>query len=91
MAIFSGKGVSSDSTTTGSESSLGRTTSHAIAARNALSGSIHTLVIDDFHYVPQDVQLAIVRGLKDLVFDGLGVVFASVPIGPLMPCGSRRK
>jgi hypothetical protein len=37
------------------------------------------LFIDDFHYIPTDVQLAIVRALKSLVFDGLRVVFASVP------------
>ncbi|MET7906527.1 ATP-binding protein [Streptomyces sp. NPDC005355] len=37
------------------------------------------LVVDDFHYIGQDVQLAIVRSLKDLVFDGLAVIFASVP------------
>lgn len=50
-----------------------------MAARSALSGSHHIVVIDDFHYVHPAVQLAIVRGLKDPVFDGLGVVFASVP------------
>jgi len=37
------------------------------------------VVIDDFHYMPQHVQLGIVRGLKDLVFQGLGVVLAAVP------------
>ena len=37
------------------------------------------MVIDDFHYIPVDVQLDIVRGLKPLVFDGLRVVIASVP------------
>lgn len=61
------------------EDSLGRTTSSLVAARSALSGSLHVVVIDDFHYIDPSVQLGIVRGLKDLVFDGLGVVFASVP------------
>jgi hypothetical protein len=37
------------------------------------------LFVDDFHYIPPDAQLGIVRGLKPLVFDGLRVVFASVP------------
>ncbi len=37
------------------------------------------IVVDDFHYIEPSVQLAIVRGLKELVFEGLRVVFASVP------------
>jgi len=37
------------------------------------------IVIDDFHYIPPAEQLAVVRGLKDPVFDGLPVIFASVP------------
>ena len=37
------------------------------------------LFIDDFHYVAQDVQLAIVRGLKAPIFDGTRVIVASVP------------
>lgn len=40
---------------------------------------ISAIVIDDFHYIPSDIQLGIVRGLKDLVFKGLPVVFLSVP------------
>lgn len=66
-------------TGTGHQDSLSRTISPAVAARGVLSGSQHVLVIDDFHYVDRDVQLGIVRGLKDLVFDGLGVILASVP------------
>lgn len=37
------------------------------------------IVIDDFHYIPTDVQLDIIRGLKDLVFEGVGLVVAAVP------------
>lgn len=37
------------------------------------------LVSDDFHYIPTGVQLDIIRGLKDLVFDGIGLVVAAVP------------
>lgn len=36
-------------------------------------------MIDDFHYIDPDEQLLIIRGLKDLVFEGLGVVVAAVP------------
>lgn len=50
------------------------------AARRALQANPEeTIVIDDFHYVPQDVQLQIARGLKDLVFEGVGFVVAAVP------------
>ncbi|WP_156750684.1 hypothetical protein [Mycobacterium sp. 852013-50091_SCH5140682] len=37
------------------------------------------IVVDDFHYVPSDVQVEIVRGMKDLVFDGVGLIVAAVP------------
>ena len=37
------------------------------------------VVIDDFHYVPAGVQLQIARGLKDLVFEGVGCIVAAVP------------
>lgn len=39
----------------------------------------HVIVIDDFHYVPADVQVDIVRGVKDLVFEGVGLIVAAVP------------
>lgn len=61
------------------EASLTRTVSSRVAARNYLADKMNVVVIDDFHYVPRDVQLEIVRGVKDLVFDGLGVILASVP------------
>ncbi|NEW75059.1 ATP-binding protein [Streptomyces rhizosphaericus] len=47
--------------------------------REVLRGGLTPLVIDDFHYMPQDVQLEIVRSLKDLVFDGLRVIVIAVP------------
>ncbi|MBM4607270.1 hypothetical protein GS575_33020 [Rhodococcus hoagii] len=50
------------------------------ASRKALrKDPDRVLVIDDFHYVPSDVQVEIVRGVKDLVFDGVGLVVAAVP------------
>jgi hypothetical protein len=39
----------------------------------------YVVIIDDFHYVPPAVQVDIVRGMKDLVFDGVGFVVAAVP------------
>lgn len=78
-AAISGKRMSDSQSSTSRENSLTRRMTPTLAARRALSGSTHILVIDDFHYVNRDLQLAIVRGVKDLVFDGLGVVLASVP------------
>jgi hypothetical protein len=49
------------------------------AAREHLRGSGLTIVVDDFHYVDNKVQEAIVRGMKDLVFDGVGFIVAAVP------------
>ncbi|WP_156372842.1 hypothetical protein [Deinococcus sp. Leaf326] len=48
------------------------------AIENLISSEI-PLVIDDFHYIPQDEQRKIVRALKEPIFDGLAVVALSVP------------
>lgn len=77
--IAQGSYSAESQTSTTREASLTRTMSPRVAARNHLSGQLNVVVIDDFHYVPRDVQLEIVRGVKDLVFDGLGVILASVP------------
>ena len=51
-----------------------------LVAKEKLKASLDTVVvIDDFHYMPNNAQLDIIRGLKPLVFDGLRVVIASVP------------
>lgn len=42
-----------------------------------LSGK--TIVVDDFHYMPENVQREFVRAVKDDVFDGLRVVLIAVP------------
>jgi hypothetical protein len=49
------------------------------AVKQALLARTPVLVIDDFHYLDRDLQLAVVRGLKDLVFEGLPVILAAVP------------
>jgi len=81
LGLVGGKArrLAASSTTTGSASRLGRSRPVSAAAREALRGSTHTLVIDDFHYVAPDVQLELVRALKDLIFDGLAVIVAAVP------------
>jgi len=67
------------SSTTGETKTRGRTRPTQPAVKEALEKLRPVVVIDDFHYMSQDVQLGIVRGLKDLVFQGLGVVLAAVP------------
>jgi len=47
--------------------------------RKLLDDPDHVIIIDDFHYVPSAVQLEIVRGTKDLVFEGVGFIVAAVP------------
>ena len=50
-----------------------------LAVRAELKKLSVPLVIDDFHYIEGGVQLELVRNLKDLIFDGLPVILASVP------------
>jgi hypothetical protein len=68
-----------EGTASGETWTAGRQRSIWLAAKQVLTANKPVLVIDDFHYIPQDVQLGIVRGLKELVFEGLPVVLASVP------------
>lgn len=79
VAILSGKYEKSDTVGRTVSRSRGRVRSARSAARDSLGSGGRTLVIDDFHYIPSDVQLKIVRGLKDLIFDGLRVIVAAVP------------
>ncbi|MBR7839451.1 ATP-binding protein [Actinospica durhamensis] len=58
---------------------LSRTRPAASTARKSLISAMRAVVIDDFHYIAQPVQLEIVRGLKDLIFEGLPVVVIAVP------------
>lgn len=38
-----------------------------------------TILVDDFHYIPRDVQRAIIQALKAPIFKGLSVIFLAVP------------
>ena len=49
------------------------------AALKALEDGDKVLVVDDFHYIDKGIQIQIVRSLKQLIFDGLRVVFLAVP------------
>ncbi|MEV7541932.1 hypothetical protein [Streptomyces sp. NPDC089915] len=74
-AVFERKEIVGD--TKGNKVSRARHVSNQV--REALNGLLQPIVVDDFHYVPQDVQLEIVRSIKDLVFNGLRFVVIAVP------------
>ena len=50
-----------------------------LKAYKALRRKDFTLIIDDFHYVPREVQEEFVRSIKSEVFNGLPVILISVP------------
>lgn len=77
IASGSGTGRFDDSSDKGV--SRGRHAGPRSAARKALREQKPIIIIDDFHYIDSEQQLLIVRGLKDLIFDGLAVVVAAVP------------
>jgi len=77
--VVSGGGSVADTGTVSRSISRGRSRSVKSAARLALSESKPVVIIDDFHYLPQPEQLKIVRGVKDLIFEGLPVILIAVP------------
>ena len=62
-----------------SSRSNGQTLSSRVVALTGLRDSDTPLVIDDFHYLPRDLQGNLVRALKPLVFDGLPIVIIAIP------------
>lgn len=77
--VASGRGAAGDTTSTQRGVTRSRTRSIKSAARKALLDQRPVIIVDDFHYVPQTEQAKIVRGLKDLIFDGLPVILIAVP------------
>jgi len=63
----------------GTKSTSSRNLSSRVAALKGLRSSNVPLVVDDFHYIPRDMQGSIVRALKPLIFDGLPVVIIAIP------------
>lgn len=59
--------------------SKGRSRGQRNVAKAALRRAKRTIVIDDFHHVDPGVQHQIVRGVKDLVFEGVTVILVAVP------------
>jgi len=79
--VVKGKGEISGSRTTvrGSSSVETRELSSRVTALKGLRECSIPLVIDDFHYLPNDLQGNLVRALKPLIFDGLPVVIIAIP------------
>lgn len=56
-----------------------RTSSSRVTALSGLRTSRRPLIIDDFHYLPRELQGQIVRALKPLIFDGVPVILIAIP------------
>lgn len=50
-----------------------------LAVVKRLVDSKTSLLVDDFHYIPTDVQRSIIQALKAPIFSGLSVIFLAVP------------
>lgn len=59
--------------------SKSRSTPNQIVALKGLKETGTPLIVDDFHYLPKDLQAQVVRALKSLIFDGLPVVIIAIP------------
>ena len=56
-----------------------RTVSPRVAALMGLADARLPVVVDDFHYLPKEIQGQVVRALKQPIFDGLPVVIIAIP------------
>ena len=74
-----GEAVSSREQGTDESRSRSRSRDPRRVAKQELRKTMRTIVLDDFHHVDPEVQREIVRGVKDLVFDGVPVILIAVP------------
>ena len=71
----------------GGDSAIGRATersvtydvNHKLASLKHMVDHDIALLVDDFHYIPQEVQKTIIQTLKGAVFKGLSVILLAVP------------
>lgn len=59
--------------------SKSRSISSRVTALSGLRSAHRALVVDDFHYLPRELQGDLIRALKPLIFDGLPVVIIAIP------------
>lgn len=72
--------ISAELGSTRTKSSLNsRELSSRVTALTGLRKRQVPIVIDDFHYLPRDMQGSIVRALKPLIFDGRPVIIIAIP------------
>lgn len=48
-------------------------------AKKGLIGVKAPVIVDDFHHIEPDIQRQMVRGVKELVFEGVPIIFIAVP------------
>ena len=80
--VFNINGKTSSTESSSTELSISRSrklSSKAISTRLLTDNIKNPLIIDDFHYIGQEIQKRIIRYLKDLVFKGLRVIIITVP------------
>ncbi|MCK9506709.1 MAG: hypothetical protein M0Q95_21335 [Porticoccaceae bacterium] len=56
-----------------------RSVSSRVTALAGLRNANLPVIIDDFHYIPRELQGSLVRALKGPIFDGLPVVLIAIP------------
>jgi len=77
VAKFGAGGSSSTTDQTSSTASYVNVT--PLACLQYLKDSKKSLLVDDFHYIPKDIQKAIIQALKAPVYDGLSVILLAAP------------
>lgn len=72
-------------TGTGLAATRGRRTAHRLSLSPRAAAIAHLrehrrpLVLDDFHYLPRELQGSVIRALKPLIFEGLPAVLIAIP------------
>ncbi len=81
VAFAKGGGRISGTTGSARNSAIQRTraVSSRVAALRGLREQKVPLVVDDFHYLPKQLQGSVIRALKPLIFEGLPVVIIAIP------------
>ena len=65
--------------TRGSATTSSQTLSSRVVATRGLTETKIPLIVDDFHYIPREMQGNIIRVLKPLIFEGLPAVIIAIP------------
>jgi len=77
--IAQGQGNISANSTNQNSISLSYQNVPVLATTRKLLDEKIAILVDDFHYIPQDIQRSIIQALKGPIFKGLSVIFLAVP------------